>query len=117
MPVNFKATFTVTNNGTGNAWLEVGKDSDNLFFGGKVGRTAMGIYKKVNGSQTDIGNDISNAFPSNQAYSIEMTYEDGIITCKANGYTSTANYTLTDRDYVRLQIYVNPLNNLTILPL
>ncbi len=116
IPVNFKALFTIVKDRTGSAWLEVGKDSNNLFFGGKTGRTALDIYKKVNGTQTSISNYV-NAFPSNGTYPVELTYENGVITCKSNGYTVTGNYTLTDRDYVRVQCSTQTLKDLTILPL
>ena len=117
IPTNFKATWKLKKTGsTTSSWFEIGTDSNNLFFGGQVGATIMGIYKKVNGSQSYI-NYTDAGLSLNTEYQVELTYENGTITLKCNNKTVTASYTYASRDYVKLNIDNNQMSELMIMPL
>ena len=119
MPVNyyisFKTKYTASSGRVG--WLNVGKDTNNLLFCGQVGSTALGVFKKVNGTQTPISTQ--NVLTSqNTEYLIEWTYENGQITVKCGNTTLTGSHTLTDRDLISTHIEANnSMKELKIKPL
>ena len=117
IPQNFKATWKLKPvTSSTNSWLEIGTDSNNLFFAGQVGNNVIGIYKKVNGTQNYITYDNLTLSQSTE-YPVEMSYNNGTITFKANNKTETVNYTLTDRTYSYIKIQNNQFKELLIMPL
>ena len=118
MQSNFKATWILKKTGsTTSSWLEVGADSSNLIFGGHVGSAIIGVYKKVSGSQSNLHYTDGAVTSMNTEYPIEFTYENGILTVKCNGKTSSGSYTYTSRGYANLHIDANQMKELKIKPL
>ena len=108
LPVNFKATFKVKKTASSMvaSWLNIGTDANNLIFFGQAGANYLGVYKKVSGSNTNMGGQ--NVLSSlNTDYLIEFTYEDGALTLKCNNATITGNYTFTGRNFVSTNIEAN----------
>ena len=117
IPLNYKCTYKTQYNGSNRAaWICIGKDANNHLFFGQVGSTALGIFRKVNGTNT--GMATQNVLTQSVEYLHTFQYESGALSLNVNNTTLTANYTLTERDYVYLNVDSNNhIKELKIKPL
>ena len=118
IPTNFKATYKLKK--TGNealCWLNVGNDANNCFFFGQVGGDTIGIFKRVNGTNTALKYE-GGVVQQGVEYLMEFTYNNGALTLIGCGQTLTASYTETNRGFVSTNISVNnSMKELKIKPL
>ena len=119
IPVNFKATVTIKRTAQTDAlsWLNIGTDANNCFFFGQVGVDSVGIFKKVNGTNTVLQAEYG-VIQINNDYPMEFTYNDGTLTLKVGGKTLNGSFTETNRNYVSTNIGANnSMKELKIKPL
>ena len=118
IPTNFKATYKLKK--TGNdavCWLNVGNDANNCFFFGQLGGDTLGIFKKVNGTNTSLKHE-AGLVQQNVEYLMDFTYNNGSLTLIGCGRTLTASYTETNRSFVSTNVGANnSMKELKIKPL
>jgi hypothetical protein len=118
IPTNFKATYKLKK--TGNdavCWLNVGNDANNSFFFGQIGSDAIGIFKRVNGTNASLNHKYS-VVQQNVEYLMEFTYNNGALTLIGCGQTLTGSFTETNRSFVSTNIGAdNSMKELKIKPL
>lgn len=119
IPTNFKATYKLKRTSTSDAlsWLNIGTDANNCFFFGQVGGDTIGIFKRVNGTNTSLKYE-GGVVQQNVEYLMDFTYNNGALTLIGCGRTLTASYTETNRSFVSTNVGVNNyMKELKIKPL
>ena len=119
IPTNFKATYKMKATSTNDAlsWLNVGNDANNCFFFGQIGSDAIGIFKRVNGTNASLNHKYS-VVQQNVEYLMEFTYNNGALTLIGCGQTLTGSFTETNRSFVSTNIGANnSMKELKIKPL
>ena len=117
-PLNFKCQFKIKSQRY--AWLEVGKDANNLILFGITGAngTSLGIFVKENGNYTTTKSE--NVLTGNTEYSMVYEYNNGVQSITANNRTLSLTNNIIDRDYIKFNMdtaYSSFIKEILIKPL